>query len=129
MKVFSYDNMELPEEVIANMKRFENRERYRKKVDGQRLVLPDNEEFLGMFGYSTPSPEQAVENKETSEMLCRLIDSCLSNREKEVVIHIFYDEWTQEQTAEVLGITQQSVNIYLKRALTKLKNKLDNINI
>ena len=45
----------------------------------------------------------------------------LSTRETEVIRLYFFDGNNQDEVADLLRISQQSVFVYLKRALTKLK--------
>jgi len=56
----------------------------------------------------------------------KIISSCLSEQGKTVVIHIFYEGYTQVETAKFTGISQPTVSIYPKRALHKLKGKSHN---
>ncbi len=91
------------------------------------VVLVPDEDLLGLNedGFS-PSAADEVEQRETSRIIKEIISSCLSKQEKAVVIHIFYEGYTQEETAEIMGIKQSTVSIYLKRALCKLKGELHN---
>ncbi len=79
-------------------------------------------------GYS-PSASDEYEHKENVRMLRKIISETLSKQEKAVVIHIYYEGYTQEQTAKIMGISQPTVNVYLKRALCKLRCKIDNCDL
>lgn len=50
----------------------------------------------------------------------------LSPRQKEVIFCLFYDGLSENETAQVLGISRRSVRIHRKRALEKLKKALGN---
>ena len=53
----------------------------------------------------------------------------LSRQERNVIVHIFYEGHSQEETAKIMGISQPSVCIYLKRALRKSKDKRHSFDI
>ncbi len=91
------------------------------------VVLVPDEDLLGLNkdGFS-PSAADEVEQRETSRIIKEIISSCLSKQEKAVVIHIFYEGYTQEETAEIMDIKQSTVSIYHKRALCKLTGELHN---
>ncbi len=100
--------------------------RQRKRYDEIVVLVPD-EDLLGLNkeGFS-PSAADEVKQREISHMIKEIISSCLSKQEKAVVIHIFYEGYTQEETAEIMGIKQSTVSIYFKRELHNLKGKLHN---
>lgn len=54
------------------------------------------------------------------DMLSELMD-CLTDRQREIVTAYFFDELTQQQIADKLGITQQVTDRILKAALKKMK--------
>ncbi len=54
------------------------------------------------------------------DMLSELMD-CLTDRQREVITAYFFDELTQQQIADKLGIAHQVVDRTLKAALKKMK--------
>ncbi len=54
------------------------------------------------------------------DMLSELMD-CLTDRQREVITAYFFDELTQQQIADKLGVSQQAVDSILRQALKKMK--------
>lgn len=54
------------------------------------------------------------------DMLSELMD-CLTDRQREVVTAYFFDELTQQQIADKLGVSHQAVDNILRQALKKIK--------
>lgn len=54
------------------------------------------------------------------DMLSELLD-CLTDRQREVVTAYFFDELTQQQIADKLGVSHQAVDNILRQALKKIK--------
>lgn len=62
------------------------------------------------------------EDEITSEIELESFYKLLSKREKQVYYYIFIKDYTQDTVADMLGITQQTVNIYKNRVLNKYKD-------
>lgn len=60
------------------------------------------------------------------DMLSELMD-CLTDRQREIVTAYFFDELTQQQIADKLGVSQSTVKITLDRGLTNLKKNFSKI--
>lgn len=54
------------------------------------------------------------------DMLSELLD-CLTERQREVVTSYFFDELTQQQIADKLGVSQQAIDNTMRQAIKKLK--------
>jgi RNA polymerase sigma-70 factor (ECF subfamily) len=76
----------------------------------------DNDDFL---------PETYVENEENRRAVIEPIDE-LPLRQREAIVLHYYDRLNVSETAEVMGIPQPSVSLYLKHARNKIKAKLEN---
>lgn len=74
------------------------------------------------------SVDELYEEKERKLYIDLVLKKHLSDREQAVIRLIIYEQYTQAETAKILGITQLTVNIYYKRALAKLKGILNNKN-
>ncbi|MFZ8854185.1 MAG: sigma-70 family RNA polymerase sigma factor [Armatimonadota bacterium] len=48
----------------------------------------------------------------------------LSERERQVVKQLYWDEWTEAEIAHELGISQQAVSKIKQKAIQKLKELL-----
>ena len=75
------------------------------------------------------SADELYEEKERKLYIDSVLKKHLSDREQAVIRLIIYEQYTQAETAKILGITQPTVNIYYKRALAKLKGILNNKNV
>ncbi len=100
------------------------------------VKLRKNVEFYGSdeeLTWKIPAVEKSVdelyEEKERKLYIDSLLKKHLSDREQAVIRLIIYEQYTQAETAKILGITQPMVNIYYKRDLAKLKGILNNKNV
>ncbi len=75
------------------------------------------------------SVDELYEEKERKLYIDSILKKHLSDREQAVIRLIIYEQYTQAETAKILGITQPTVSIYYKRALAKLKGILNNKNV
>jgi RNA polymerase sigma factor for flagellar operon FliA len=73
---------------------------------------------------SLPNPEQALAKKEQARELAALL-ATLSEKEQQVISLLYYEELTQKEIAEVLGLTEGRISQLHSQALIKLKGKLD----
>lgn len=72
--------------------------------------------------------EEEVENRETVEILGRIIDS-LPEKEKLVITLYYYEEMTLKEIAEVLGVSESRVSQIHSKVVMKLRNKMQYIGI
>ena len=75
----------------------------------------ENEDFL---------PEAYTENEENRRAVIAAIDE-LPVRQREAIVLHYYDRLSVTETAEVMGIPQPSVSLYLKHARNKIKIELE----
>ncbi|MCL2152671.1 MAG: sigma-70 family RNA polymerase sigma factor [Oscillospiraceae bacterium] len=75
----------------------------------------ENEDFL---------PEAYTENEENRRAVIDAIDD-LPLRQREAIVLHYYDRLSVTETADVMGIPQPSVSLYLRHARNKIKAKLE----
>lgn len=68
-----------------------------------------------------------MKDEETKEEDLRIIQAInqLSNKYKEVIILYYYENYSSEEIAKVLGLTISNVNVRLKRGREKIKQRLE----
>lgn len=74
--------------------------------------IADNEEFI---------PESLMENQEKQRLMMEIIDG-LTDMQRLCVIGFYYNELSQEEIAEELGIPVNTVKSHLNRAKVKIKD-------
>ena len=72
-----------------------------------------------------PTPLELIESQEMTALMADIIDE-LSKKEKLVIALYYYEELTQKEIAEVIGVTEGRVSQLHSQALIKLKVKLLN---
>lgn len=106
--------------VIANRKCFallktRNRELlvYEKEEEQTNLLenIADNEEFI---------PESLMQNQEKQRLMREIIDG-LTDMQRLCVIAFYYNQLSQEEIAQELGIPVNTVKSHLNRAKMKIK--------
>ena len=92
---------------------------------------PEKMDSLICVGIDGTVPEDSSNSAEVEEMKQNLHVALedLTQRQLEVVKMYFWEGMTQEQIGEELGIKQKVVNLHLQRALSKLKNSKQFVNI
>lgn len=50
-----------------------------------------------------------------------IIDEVLTERQKEIIEYVFFDNYTQKETAEMLGINPSTVSRHIKASLRKMR--------
>ena len=73
------------------------------------------------------SPEEALLKKEQAEQIKVQVNVALSKKQHDAVRAYYYDDLTQEEAADVLGISQSSFNERLSNAKTALEKNLKNL--
>ena len=90
--------------------------------DGNELLLSD------ILGSDTDEISRGIEQEDEKQLLKGLIDR-LSSREKQIMQMRFglggYEEYTQKQVADCLGISQSYISRLEKRIIEKLKKQLE----
>ncbi len=84
------------------------------------------DEALEAGTLSLPSIDLALERIDERETLEPLLQA-LPDRERLILTRRFFDEWSQRQIADELGISQMHVSRILARTLTHLRSELKDI--
>jgi RNA polymerase sigma-70 factor (ECF subfamily) len=71
-------------------------------------------------------PGVLMEQKENARLVFKLIDE-LKENQKTAFILFHLEELSQKQIAEIMGISTKAVELLVRRAKLKLKEKLDKI--
>ena len=74
-----------------------------------------------------PTAEETLINKDTGETLTRMILEALTDDESQIIILRYFEEATQDEVANLYGLTQQAVSLREVRALRKLRLRVCNI--
>lgn len=75
-------------------------------------------------GASLGHEDPAFDEVETALMLAPLLAE-LADRDRQILGRRFFDEWSQQQIADELGVTQMQVSRLLRRMLTRMRDQLD----
>ena len=90
--------------------------------DGNELLLSD------VLGSDGDEIGRSIEQEDERYLLLRLVDS-LSAREKQIMEMRFgmngYEEYTQKEVADTLGISQSYISRLEKRIINKLKKQIE----
>ncbi len=82
--------------------------------------------FLDMLeDTSGPTPMELIENQEISHLLADLLEE-LAEKERLVIALYYYEELTQKEIAEIIGVSEGRVSQLHSQALLKLRVKLLN---
>jgi len=73
------------------------------------------------------TPEEILIDKQTNQVLTNIINKVLTEDEAELVILRYFEDATQEEVADLYGLTRQGVSLREKKALRKLKFQVCNI--
>lgn len=136
--------IEVTEEVYAAYMKGDRKMRYFEKdlkterflldENGQlRQVIPSREDSLDrlmednaeQFADQHESVEDQVFRKISLEQLYEALQR-LTDAERSLIYALFFEEQTESQVGEILGITQQAVHRQKTRLLKKLKIFLEN---
>ena len=91
----------------------------------EKVIFVSDEETINLYsGAYSPSAEDVFEQQETTRVIRKAIDTYLSEKERAVIMYVFFEGYSQTETAKIMGISQPTVNVYLQRALKKMKEEL-----
>lgn len=129
-KKFEY--VKVDDETYAELKRIDWREEKHKKRAVQHEICFsqldiegfENHENYDEFVRLSESVEENVINAEMQTELQNAIDS-LEQLERKIIIGIFFENKTEREVADEMGISQKTVNKYKRKILLKLKNILE----
>jgi RNA polymerase sigma factor (sigma-70 family) len=122
--VINTEEIKVTEEVYFTYKRPAWRERKRAKV------RRENERSLEAFmdsGFDISSNDVPVgETLEKSELIRKLHIAVnnLPDKEKLIITELYFNKKTERETADKIGVSQNTVNYYKKRILEKLYEAL-----
>jgi len=102
----------------------------------QRFVSNDSESSESLNVHSSdveseePNPEEVINNKEVvnarKQFVKNLLDG-MSERERQILVHYYFDEMSYEEIATKMGLKLNSMKVYMLRAKEQLKNKIGSI--
>ncbi len=78
--------------------------------------------------YDGPSPLDQIEAREMAALLAKILEQ-LSEKERLVIALYYYEELTQKEIAEIIGVTEGRVSQLHSQALLKLRVKLLNADL
>ncbi len=81
-----------------------------------------NKEIIQIANFEHPGV--LIEQKENAKLLFRLIDD-LKDKQKTAFILFHIEDLNQKQIAEIMGISSKAVELLIRRAKIKLKEKFD----
>ena len=79
--------------------------------------------FETLYQESIPDMTDLVCDIELQEEIQELLDTVLTERQKQVIYMYFWENMTQEEIAKELGIQKQNVSNYIQNSLEKLRNE------
>lgn len=103
---------------------FKCKEKRKRGLLSLESMLEDCTEFEGGLVDDSLNPEEQCLRNERDVLLYDAI-SKLNERQRKVIVELFYNGKTQRQLAEEMGITEQAMSMYVAYVLTKLRNCLE----
>lgn len=95
----------------------------------QKTVGDDGTEIIEFIPDEEPTPQEQVELKESDMILRRAMDSCLNDKERFIIRTRFgldgFKRYTLSEVGDMLGITRERVRQIEKKALIRLRHKLE----
>lgn len=58
---------------------------------------------------------------ESADLFALLDNANLTDRQRQAIDLVYFEDMTQEQAAEVMGVTRQAVDLYARNAINKLR--------
>lgn len=103
---------------------FKRGEKRKRRLLSLESMLEDCTEFDDGLIDDSLSPEEQCFRNERDAMLYDAI-SKLNERQRKVIVELFYNGKTQRQLAEEMGMTEQAMSMYVAYVLAKLRNFLE----
>jgi RNA polymerase sigma-B factor len=88
------------------------------------LDMPVGEDATGTLGELIADEDRHMSAAEARVMLAPAVKN-LEERDRRILYLRFFKQWTQEQIAKDIGVTQMQVSRLLSRILTDLRGQLD----
>lgn len=130
IEMVEVETPEQEEAVRALNRDFERTEKANKTYGARCSSLDELYETEGFEPQDdSPSPEESLMENFRQQSLRRVFAralSTLTERQRQIVTMVFYDDLSQRETARALGITESAVAVTLKRALANIKKYLRN---
>jgi len=110
---------------------FEDREFLQKEYDRVKKLIYNQHsyegriEIDGLYGIRVEDILKTICETEFEEEMAELLDEILTVRQKQVVEMYYFEGMTQEEVANILGITQQAIFDILQNSIEKLKNSMN----
>lgn len=110
---------------------FEDRHYLHKEYNDTKSMIYNQNSYEGMvpleeiFGESIPDTTDIVCSVELQEEICELLDDVLTERQRQVVDLYFWEEMTQEEIGEILGLKQNTISQIITNSLEILRGCID----
>ncbi len=110
---------------------FEDREFLQKEYERVKKLIYNQHsyegrvELNGLYGIRVEDILKTICETEFEEEMAELLDKILTVRQKQVVEMYYFEGMTQEEVANILGITQQAIFDILQNSIEKLKNSMN----
>src|SRR5699024_7826605 len=88
----------------------------KRTADGDMVRISD---------YMTPKHDNGLVPAGHIELYNALDNAGLTDRQRQAVNLVYFEDMTQEQAAEVMGVTRQAVDLYARNAINKLRRLSD----
>lgn len=98
----------------------------RREVSRASLATPDSSLISAQFVGDLTSPSQAAQRAELKQQIESTIDT-MEPTDREILLLRHFEEASNAEVAEVLGISTKSVNIRYMRALRRLRDQLQQL--
>lgn len=103
---------------------FKREEKRKRRLLSLESMLEDCTEFEDGLADDSLNPEEQCLRNERDVLLYDAI-SKLNERQRKVIVELFYNGKTQRQLAEEMGMTEQAMSMYVAYVLAKLRNCLE----
>ena len=110
---------------------FEDRHYLHKEYNDMKSMIYNQNSYEGIipleeiFGESIPDTTDIVCDVELQEEICELLNEVLTERQKQAIDMYFWQEKTQEEIGEILGISQQAITKIITNSLEILRECID----
>lgn len=106
------------------------RELRRKRREKDTLVFFSDDEVMSAYSNAVSTgADEEFEKQELNEVIREIIKNDLSEMQRRAIIYVFYEGYTHRQAAEIMGVNRSTIEIYIARALAKIKRKLGDFDI
>ena len=78
-------------------------------------------DMVRIYDYMTPKHDNGLVPAEHIELYTALDNAGLTDRQRQAVNLVYFEDMTQEQAAEVMGVTRQAVDLYARNAINKIR--------